>query len=152
MPCLIEFAHKNYRPDVAIWIESRLKMLMRFVNNDVVTLPTCLSEYDELARRLVIGLLYVLRSRIALPIIIDDALSFIINVLYNEAFNAMMRPYIFSINKYLQDEILQFNPVIIAPGGNGGFYRLAHPYKYVVLFDGNRWELPLKDIEKIAYS
>jgi hypothetical protein len=152
--CLFEFIEKKFKPDVAVWIESRLKMLTQFVFDDTVTIPTCLTEdYDELARRLVIGLLYVLRSRIAVPIIVDDMLSFVVNELYGDAFLATMRPYKFTLNRDLEgNEILKFNPVIIAPGGHGGYYRLAHPYKYVILFDGNRWEIPKKDIEKIAYS
>jgi hypothetical protein len=152
--CLIEYANKRYKADVTAWIEPRLKMLMKFVHGDAVYIPTCLSEkYDELARRLVIGILYALRSRITVPIIMDDTMSFIVNEAYFEAFGAMMRPYIFTKNKNLKsDEILLYNPVVITPISQGGFYRLAVPSKYVVMFDNDRWLIPRKDIEKIARS
>ena len=152
--CLMEFVNKKYKVDVAAWIEPRLKMLMRFVKDDTVVIPTCLTEeYDELARRLVIGILYALRSRIATPIVIDDMLSFVVNDVYSEAFSAVMRPYMFTKNKNLKnDEILFYNPVIITPSSQGGFYRLAEPSKYVIMFDTERWTVPRKDIEKIARS
>ncbi len=86
-------------------------------------------------------------------IIIDDMISFILNERYSDAFIAMMRPAILTINRYLDNkEILMFNPVIIAPGGHGGFYRLARPDKYVILFDGSRWEVPRREIERLANS
>jgi len=152
--CLIEFVNKKYKADVAAWIEPRLKMLMRFVNSDAVVIPTCLSEeYDELVRRLVVGMLYVLRSRITVPVVMDDIPSLVVNEVYGEAFSAMMRPYIFTKNKNLKsDEILLYNPVITTPNSQGGFYRIAEPHKYVILFDNDRWALPRRDVEKIAYS
>jgi hypothetical protein len=150
----MDFINKKYKFEVTTWIEPRLKMLMKFVNGDTVVIPTCLTEeYDELARRLIVGILYVLRRRITAPVIMDDMLSFVINEVYSEAFGAMMRPYMFTKNKNLKsDEILLYNPVIITPNNQGGFYRLAEPFKYVVLFDTYRWVLPRKDVEKIAYS
>jgi len=152
--CLFEFVEKSFKHEVAIWIKSRLKMLQRFVMDDTVVIPTCVTEeFDELARRLLIGLLYVLRSKIAVPIVVDDMLSFVVNELYGDAFVAMMRPYKFTLNRDLRsDEVLKFNPVVIAPGGHGGFYRLADPHRYVILFDGERWTVPRRDVEKIAYS
>jgi hypothetical protein len=152
--CLIEYANKKYKYDVVSWIEARLKVLTRFVVGKSVVIPTCLTEeYDELARRLVIGLLYVLRSRIAVPVILDDAMSFVINEAYSEAFGAMMRPYMFSKNRNLRsDEILMYNPIIIPPTSHGGFYRLAQPHKYTILFDTFRWAVASRDIEKIARS
>lgn len=152
--CLFEFIDKKFKADVASWVEPRLKMLMQFINGDTIVIPTCINEdYDELARRIIIGLLYVMRSKIGVPIILDDMLSFVVNEIYGEAFSAMMRPYIVSLNRDLQNnEILKFNPVVIVPGGHGGFYRLSEPHKYVVLFDENRWAIPRKDVEKIAYS
>ena len=154
LDCLIEFVNKKYKSDVAVWVEPRLKMLKKFVKDDVVVIPTCLSEEDdELMRRLIVGILYVLRSKTNAPIILDDLTSYVVNIIYSEAFAAMMRPYKLSKNKDLtSDEILMYNPVVIAPGSHGGFYRLAHPDKYVILFDGNKWTVPRKDIEKIAYS
>jgi hypothetical protein len=129
-------------------------MITQFINGNAIVIPTCITEeYDELARRIIIGLLYVLRSRISVPVVLDDVLSFVVNEVYGEAFSAMMRPYMFSLNRDLQNnEILRFNPVVIVPGGHGGFYRLSEPHRYVILFDENRWSVPKRDIEKIAYS
>ena len=153
LQCLFDFIDKKFKPDVGMWIEARLKMLARFVNGEKVVIPLCLANYDELAKRLLLGILYVLRNRIGVPIILDDVLSFIINELYSEAFAAMMRPYMFTANKNLDSrEMLMYNPIIIAPGGQGGHYRIADPYRYVILFDNNRWAIPRKDIEKIARS
>ncbi len=151
--CLFEFINKKYRSDIAPWIEARLKILTRFIKDDAVIIPLCLANYDEIVKRLLLGILYVLRNRIGVPIVLDDMLSFITNELYSEAFVAMMRPYIVSINRELDSkEILMYNPVIFTPGGHGGVYRISHPTKYVVLFDGERWTLPRKEVEKIAYS
>ncbi len=48
---------------------------------------------------------------------------------------ADVRPYLVSLNYYGDSrEILRFNPVIISPGGHAGFFRLAHPDKYAVIF------------------
>ncbi len=154
LECLFTFVEKKFKTEVATWIEPRLKMLKQFIVGDAVVIPTCITEeFDELARRLIVGILYVLRSKIAIPIVMDDMLSFIVNELYGDAFAAMMRPYKFTLNRDLESsEILKFNPVIIAPGGHGGFYRIADPYRYVILFDGERWTLPRREVEKIAYS
>ena len=141
------FAEKRYREDISQWITARLKALKRFVDNDSVTLPTCL-KVDELIRRIVVGLLYVVRPHITYPIILDDALSFVVNEIYRESFIAMMRPYMLSINKYLETrDLLSYNPIVITPGGAGGAYRLARPDKYVVIFDSHRWELDRKAVE-----
>jgi len=150
--CLIETVEKKMRPDVAEWVKVRLLILRTFVN-DHVQIPICLNDYDEGVRRIVVGLLYILRDVITQPIIIDDTLSFILNESYREAFLAMMRPDMFTVNKsLLSNELLYFNPVIIAPGGHGGLYRLARPDKYVVLFDHSRWEIPRREVEQIANS
>jgi hypothetical protein len=151
--CLFEFVNKTYRTDISMWIETRLRILTRFINGDKVAIPLCLRNEDEIIKRILIGILYVLRSRIKAPVVVDDLLSFITNELYSEAFVAMMRPYLFSINRNLNNhEMLMYNPIIIAPGGQGGYYRLAEPHKYVILFDSNKWSIPRKDIEKIARS
>jgi hypothetical protein len=153
LQCLFDFVNKKFKPDVGMWIEARLKILARFINGDKIVIPLCLADEDEIIKRLLIGILYVLRSRIAAPIVLDDLLSFIINELYSEAFSAMMRPYIFTANRNLDSkEMLMYNPIIITPGGQGGHYRIADPNKYVILFDSNRWTVPRKDIEKIVRS
>ena len=152
--CLVETTEKVFKSDVAIWITSRIKLLNKlFIDGNNVTIPTCLNDGDELVKRLVVGILYAVRQFISLPIVLDDALGFVVNESYREAFIAMMRPFIVSINRYLDSrDLLQFNPIIVAPGGAAGFYRLAHPNKYVVIFDDRRWELHRREIEKIAYS
>ncbi len=152
--CLIDFAKKRYKPDISDWIETRLELLSsQFIKGDKIIIPLCLANEDELIKRLLIGILYVLRSRISVPVIVDDLLSFVTNEPYSEAFTAMMRPYIFTVNRNLNSqEMLMYNPIVIAPGGQGGHYRLAEPHKYVVLFDSDRWTIPRKDIEKILRS
>lgn len=149
---MIEASEKYFKNDIAIWITARIKLLSEFVDGNNVVIPTCLNE-DELIKRLVVGVLYAIRRLIPLPIVIDDILGFVINESYRESFIAMMRPFIVSINRYLDTrDLLQFNPIIIAPGGAGGFYRLARPDKYVVILDGSRWEIPRREIEKLANS
>ena len=147
--CLVEYAEKKFRDDIGMWITARLEILKQFLNG----VPMCLQDYDEIIKRMVVGLLYAIRPKIPLPIIIDDSLSFIVNKRYENAFIAMMRPYIISINEFLETrEMLRYNPVIIAPGGHGGFYRLARPDRYIVLFDHSRWEIPRREIERLANS
>lgn len=149
--CLKEFVAKKFRQDIAIWIEARLDVLERFVDNELIRIPTCLSSYDEIVKRITLGVLYVLRHKISKPVVIDDASSLIINDPYKEAYIAMMRPSIFTVNRFMDTkEILAFNPVVITPGG--GLYRLARPDKYVILLDHMRWEVRRQDVEKIAYS
>jgi hypothetical protein len=150
--CLREVVRK-FKQDVAVWVEARLEALQQFVDSDGnLKIPICLAQHDELTRRLVLGILYAVRHRYIMPIIIDDALAYITNVSYKEAFNAMMRPYMITVNYYMDvKELLMFNPIIITPGGTA-LYRLARPNKYVILMDHLRWELDRRIIEKIAYS
>jgi hypothetical protein len=151
--CLEEYAEKQFREEIAVWIITRLKILQQFVNENVIELPLCLEQYDEIVRRMIVGILYAVRSKIPWPIVLDDALSFIINNKYAVAWPAMMRPYKFSINQFLETrELLAFNPIVIAPGGHGGLYRLARPDKYVILFDGFHWEIPRREIGEIVNS
>jgi hypothetical protein len=153
LKCIIDYAEKKFRDDVAMWVTTRIEMLGWFVHDDTIEIPLCLEEFDEISRRLIIGLLYAIRSKINAVIILDDALSFVVNEKYADAFVAMMRPYMFSINKFLETkELLAYNPIVVAPGGSGGLYRLARPDKYVILFDHSRWEIPRREIERIAYS
>jgi len=148
--CLIEYVEKRYKPDVADWIIPRLLALKRFVEKDKVKIPTCLKREDELVRRIVVGILYAIRPYITYPVILDDALSFVVNENYRDSFTAMMRPYMISLNRYLlTGDLMTYNPIVVTPGGAAGIYRIAHPYHYVVIFDSFRWEVPRKDIEKI---
>jgi len=152
--CLIQYAEKEYREDIAKWIISRLRLLKRFVYNDVVRIPLCLGEDDEGIRRLIVGILYVIRMYVPHLYILDDALSYVINTVYLPAWIADTRPYMISLNYYAGDsrEVLRFNPVIFSPGGHAGFFRLAHPSRYVIIFDSRRWEIDRKEIEKFVYS
>jgi len=151
--CLIQYAEREYREDIAKWVVSRLRLLKRFVYNDTVRIPLCLGEDDEGIRRLIVGILYVIRLYLSHLYIMDDALSYIINMIYLPAWIADTRPYIITLNYYGDSrDILKFNPVIIAPGGHAGFFRLAHPHRYIILFDHNRWEIDRRAIEKIVYS
>jgi hypothetical protein len=153
MRCLIENVEKRFKPDIATWITSRLTILNQFISGDNIRIPLCLKNYDEIVKRLVLGVTYVARPHIPVPYLIDDTAALIVNLLYEEAYVGMMRPYWIVRNKYLETrEMLTFNPIVIAPGGAGGFYRLAQPDRYVVIFDHMRWELPRKAVEKIVYS
>jgi len=150
--CLLEHIEKEMRPDVAMWIRARLRLLSSFINGGGLRIPTCLANYDEPIRRIVVGLLYAAREKITMPIVLDDMLSFVLNEAYRDAFIAMARPFKVSINERLDTHrLLSFNPIIITPGGNE-IYRLTRPGKYVILFDHFRWELDRKAVEKIAYS
>jgi hypothetical protein len=153
MRCLIDNVEKRFKPDIATWITSRLTILNQFIYGDNIRIPLCLKNYDEIVKRLVLGVTYVVRPYISVPYLIDDTAALIVNLLYEEAYVGMMRPYWIVRNKYLETrEMLTFNPIVIAPGGAGGFYRLARPDRYVVIFDHMRWELDRKAVEKIAYS
>ncbi|MFP3200194.1 MAG: hypothetical protein RXR06_10025 [Thermoproteus sp.] len=153
LKCLVDYAEKKFRDDVAMWIVARIEILQQFVHDGTIEIPLCLEEFDEIVRRLIVGLLYAIRSKINVVIILDDALAFVVNESYRDAFVAMMRPYIISVNRYLDTrDFLSFNPVIIAPGGHGGEYRLAHPDRYVIIFDGSRWEVPRREVEELANS
>jgi len=149
--CLLEHVEKEMRPDIAMWIKARLKLLSSFINSKV-KIPVCLSTFDEPVRRIVAGLLYAMREKITTPVILDDALSFVLNDAYRQAFVAMMRPFKVSVNERLDTrQLLSYNPIVITPGGNE-IYRLANPNKYVIFFDHQRWEVSRREIEKIAYS
>jgi len=152
--CLKEFANKKFRQDVAIWVESRLDILERvFIDNGIVKIPTCLTQYDEIVKRLLLGVVYVLRPKISKPIVIDDASSLITNDPYKEAYVAMMRPSKITANRFMDTkELLMYNPIVVAPGGAAGVYRLSRPDRYTIIFDHMRWEIKREDIEKIAYS
>jgi hypothetical protein len=160
--CLMDYTNKKFKPDIATWVETRLEVLQRLFMadgvasrdaNNKITIPTCLKNYDEIAKRLLLGVLYVLRNKISVPIVLDDSLSYVANESYLQAFLAMMRPYIRMLNRYPKtEELLGYNPIILTPGGQGGFFRLARPDKYIIIFDHNRWELDRKAVEKIAYS
>jgi len=151
LPALREWVERKMKPDVAQWVTMRLDVLAQFIQGEDVVLPLCLAEEDELIRRIVIGLLYVLRGRIAVPVLLDDALAFIMNDEYAEAFVAMMRPFIMSVNRYLDTrDLLMFAPVVIAPDRAGGLYRLARSDKYVVFHDAGRIELPLREVQRLA--
>jgi hypothetical protein len=151
--CLIEYAEKKFREDVGLWIVARLEILRQFLNGAVM-IPTCLQDYDEIVKRMVVGLLYAIRPKMPpVPVVMDDTLSFVVNKKYASAFVAMMRPFKVSVNEFLETrDMLKYNPVIIAPGGHGGEYRLARPDKYVIIFDHSRWEIPRREIEQIANS
>ena len=160
----IENVLGRFRSDVVEWIQVRLKVLKRFLKERegrrYFEIPLYLNDSDELERRLVIGMLYVARSLVPRPLLMDDVLAFIVNERYFEAFSAMMRPYLMSINRYLDArDILRFNPVIITPGGAGvsvaprhGPHRLARRDKYVIMFDGHRFEVPLQEVRKLVQS
>ncbi len=152
--CLIENVEKEYRDDVAKWIINRLLLLKKiFIKDGKIVVPTCLKYYDEGIKRLAVGVLYVIRNWLPNVIILDDMMSFVINRKYYEAFNAMMRPSITANNRFpMTEEILLHNLNVLTPDGSGGVHRLTRPDRYVVLFDHSRWEIPRREIERLANS
>ncbi|MEM1568655.1 MAG: hypothetical protein QXI84_09255 [Thermofilaceae archaeon] len=110
----------RFKLDIAEWVQMRLNVLKQWRIDRKIRVPLCLKNSDELERRLVVGVLYVARHLFPAPVLFDDTLAFIVDQRYSDAFYAMMRPYIFSINRYLDSkELLRFNPIIITPGGSG---------------------------------
>jgi hypothetical protein len=153
LTCLIENVDKRFKPEIAAWITARLTILNQFISGDNIRIPLCLKNYDEIVKRLVLGVTYVARPHISAPYLVDDTAALIVNLLYEEAYVGTMRPYWIVRNKYLETrELLMFNPITITPGGAGGTYRFARPDRYVVIFDDKRWELPRRAVEKIVYS
>ena len=147
---LVEWTERNYPSEVSRWVKLRLRMLQRFLDNGRVVLPLCLKRYDEGARRLVVGLLYALRPYIISPIMLDDALAFVLNERYGEAWSAMMRPYIISVNRYLETrELLAFEPVVIAPCETP-LYRFCSKDKYVVIWGRKLNEIPFEEVRALA--
>jgi hypothetical protein len=153
--CLINFAEKRYRNDIAVWITSRLIILKkRFIrNNNKLVIYKCLEEYDELIRRLNIGLIYALRSHIKHLLLKDDALAVVLNSLYGNIWPLMVRPYLASFNFWPETrDLLQFDPVILAPGSDyGGLYRLTSD-KYIVMYRRRKWELSPDEVYALAHS
>jgi energy-coupling factor transporter ATP-binding protein EcfA2 len=148
---LMEWAERNYPADIARWIKLRLKMLQRFLDGSSrVVLPLCLKRHDEGARRLALGLLYALRPLVACPVLLDDALGFVLNERYGEAWTALMRPYIVSVNRYLETrEILAHAPVIIAPC-EVAVYRFCSRGKYVIMWNKKLNEVSFEEIRALA--
>jgi len=105
MRCLIDNVEKRFKPDIAIWIVSRLTILNQFISGDNIRIPLCLKNYDEIVKRLVLGVTYVARPHISVPYLIDDTAALIVNLLYEEAYVGMMRPYWIVRNKYLESAI-----------------------------------------------
>jgi hypothetical protein len=150
--CLMENAEKELRSDIAKWIITRLKMIKKLID-DKVTVPLCLQNFDEGVKRVVVGVIYAMRHKIPRLIIIDDSMAFIVNRQYYEAFLAMMRPAIISNNRLpVTEEMLMHNLNVLTPDGSGGVHRLTRPDKYVVLFGHSRWEIPRREIERLANS
>ncbi|MGC9051984.1 hypothetical protein [Pyrobaculum sp.] len=170
---LISTVESKFKPDIAEWIKSRLEMIMKLKQNDKIFIPTCLQNYDEPYRRLTLGLLYAVRPKIPLPIILDDSFAFIINESYAQAFVAMMRPYLLTINAYPDSRmLLSHSPVVLTPAripatsrppltpltrgaqtpGSGKIHRLVERDQYVILFNGTIEKVKFKDIANLAQS
>ncbi|MDT7873929.1 MAG: hypothetical protein RQ859_00995 [Pyrobaculum sp.] len=151
LKCLIEFAEKKFRSDIAMWITARITVLKDyFIRNGKLVIYLCLEEFDELIKRMLIGLIYALRSEIPYFVIIDDALAIILNNMYGEVWPAITRPYLASFNYYPEaSDMLKFDPVIIAPGGRQ-FYRVAKPDKYIVMYRGREWEIDASEVYAMA--
>jgi hypothetical protein len=152
--CLIAFAEKKFRQEISMWITSRLVILKKFfIRGDKLIIPLCLKKYDELVKRLGIGIIYTLREEIPYYLLLDDTLSLILNTMYGDTWMIMSRPYMASFN-YFPDvkDVLRFDPVVITPGSDyGGLYRLTSD-KYVVMYNRQRWELRPEEVYALANS
>ncbi len=152
--CLIRFAEKKYKSDVATWVVARLIILKKkFIRGNKLVIYKCLEDYDELIRRLNIGLTYALRSLIRRFLMIDDALAIVLSSLYGDVWPLMVRPYLASFNYWPEvRDLLRFEPVIIAPGNDyDGLYKLTSD-KYVVMYKRQKWELSPDEIYRLAKS
>ena len=114
----------KFKMDVAEWGLHRLRIMKQWLveSNGIryIKVPLYLGDHDELARRLVVGILYVARRHLPYIYIFDDTMAFILNEPYKEAALAMMRPYIAVVNRYLDArETLYHNPYVVTPGGSG---------------------------------
>jgi len=131
-----------------VWLEN----IQMFIKGNSVLIPRCVQGYNEIALRLIPGIIVAIRHRTTLPVMLDDIFGFIFDDKRSQQwFAAYARPFIISINRYLDTaELLGYNPVVIPPGGQGGIYRISSPKKYVVLFDSRRFEIDAKEIKKLA--
>ncbi len=154
LDCLISFAEKKFKQDISMWIVSRLIILKKFfIRDNKLVIPLCLKKYDELIKRLGIGIIYTLREEIPYYLVFDDALSLILNTMYGDVWMVMSRPYMASFNYFPEvKDLLRFDPVVISPGSDyGGLYRLTSD-KYVVMYNRSRWELRPEEIYAMANS
>jgi hypothetical protein len=151
LKCLAGFAEKRFRNDVAPWITARLEVLNEyFIKDDTLVMYLCLEEFDELIKRISIGLLYALRSHIPYLLIIDDALALVLNHMYGNVWPATTRPYMASFNYFPNaDETLKFDPVVISPGGRS-YYKIAKKDKYIVMYRGEEWEIDMREVYALA--
>ena len=123
-----------------------------FIRDNRLIIYQCLEEFDELIKRMSIGLLYAMRHLIPHLLIIDDALALVLNHMYGDIWPATTRPYIVSYNYYPESgETLKFDPVIISPGGRT-YYKLAKRDKYVVMYRGQEWEIDAQEVYALAKS
>jgi energy-coupling factor transporter ATP-binding protein EcfA2 len=131
-----------------VWLEN----IQMFIKGNSVMIPRCVQGYNEIALRLIPGIIVAIRRRTTLPVMLDDIFGLIFGDERSQRwFAAYARPFIISINRYLDtEELLGYNPVVITPGGQGGIYRISSPNRYVVLFDSHRFEIDAKEIEKLA--
>jgi hypothetical protein len=149
--CLNDFVEKKFRSDVAMWITARLAVLEDyFIRGNRLVIYLCLEEFDEMIKRMLIGIIYALRSEIPYLLIIDDALAVVLNSMYGDVWPATTRPYLAALNYYPEaGDTLRFDPTIIAPGGRS-YYRLAKPDKYVVMYRGREWEIDAAEVYAMA--
>ena len=151
LQCLNGFVEKKFRSDVAGWITARITVLQDyFIRGNRLVIYLCLEEFDEIIKRMLIGIIYALRSEIPYLLIIDDALAVVLNSMYGDIWPATTRPYLAALNYFPEaNDTLRFDPVIIAPGGRS-YYKLAKPDKYVVMYRGREWEIDAAEVYAMA--
>jgi nucleoside-triphosphatase THEP1 len=138
--------------DLSLLARVWLKNIQMFIKGNSVLIPRCVRDFNEIALRLIPGIIVAIRGHIKTPVVLDDIFGFIFGDERNRQwFAAQATPFIIGINRYLNtEELLRYNPVVITPGGLGGIYRIASPKKYVVFFDSRRFKIDAKEIKKLA--
>jgi nucleoside-triphosphatase THEP1 len=142
---------ENLGHDLSLLARVWLENIQMFIKGNSVLIPRCVEVYEEIALRLIPGIIVAIRDHIEQPVVLDDIFFIFADERSRQWFAAQARPFIIGINRYLVDkELLEYSPVVITPGGLGGIYRIASPKKYVVLFAGRRFEVDFKEIKKLA--
>jgi hypothetical protein len=143
---------ENLGHDLSLLARVWLENIQMFIKGNSVLIPRCVQGFNEIALRLIPGIIVAIRDHIKPLVVLDDIFGFIFgNERNRQWFAAQTRPFIIGINRYLDtEELLMYNPVVITPGGLGGIYRIASPKRYVVLFDSRRFEIDAKEIKKLA--
>jgi len=142
---------EKFDPRVAEWVLARIDALLELKEGEYVVVRAD-RPLNDLERRIAAGLLYAARLEGDPRLyILDDAYGFLAVEEFLREWLAVNRPYIVTINKYPDvDMLLAFQPIVIAPGATP-YYRYADPRHYVVLANHKPIaKIPLHEIKRLA--